>query len=77
MLDPKDHPFLISESNFHNRESRLKFAEIMFEKFEVPAVYAAKSAVLSSFASGRSTSLVFDSGATATWAVPVHDGYVL
>jgi len=30
-----------------------------------------------SFASGRSTSLVLDSGATSTLAVPVHDGYVL
>jgi hypothetical protein len=31
----------------------------------------------SSFANGRSTGLVLDSGATHTTAIPVHDGYVL
>jgi actin-related protein len=30
-----------------------------------------------SFASGRSTSLILDSGASGTTTVPVHDGYAL
>lgn len=30
-----------------------------------------------SFANGRSTGLVLDSGATHTTAIPVHDGYIL
>lgn len=33
--------------------------------------------VLTSFANGRSTGLILDSGATHTTAIPVHDGYVL
>lgn len=33
--------------------------------------------VLASFANGRSTGLILDSGATHTTAIPVHDGYVL
>jgi len=36
-----------------------------------------KGGVLSCFASGRSTALVLDSGATSTFAFPVHDGYGL
>ncbi|KFO83098.1 Actin-like 6A, partial [Buceros rhinoceros silvestris] len=32
---------------------------------------------LASFANGRSTGLILDSGATHTTAIPVHDGYVL
>ena len=32
---------------------------------------------LHSFANGRSTALVIDSGATHTTVAPVHDGYVL
>jgi len=32
---------------------------------------------MASFANGRSTGLVLDSGATHTTAVPVYDGYVL
>ncbi|KAG8379369.1 hypothetical protein BUALT_Bualt07G0081400 [Buddleja alternifolia] len=52
-------------------------AEIMFEKYQVPALFMAKNAVLTSFASGRSTSLVVDSGGGSTTVAPVHDGYVL
>lgn len=49
----------------------------MFEKYNVPAFFLCKNAVLSAFANGRSTGLVIDSGATHTSAVPVHDGFVL
>ncbi|RVX13960.1 Actin-related protein 4 [Vitis vinifera] len=37
-----------------------KTAQLMFEKYEVPALFLAKNAVLTSFASGRATSLVVD-----------------
>ena len=76
-LETKDHPFIVSEPSIHDRETRTKFTEMMFESFGVPACYIVKSGVLSSFASGRSTSLVLDSGGNFTYSVPVHDGYVL
>ena len=49
----------------------------MFEKYNVPAFYLVKNAVLAAFANGRSTGIVVDSGATHTSAIPVCDGYVL
>ncbi|CAN4115502.1 unnamed protein product [Withania somnifera] len=49
----------------------------MFERYQVPALFLAKNAVLTSFASGRATSLVVDSGGGLTTVAPVHDGYVL
>lgn len=49
----------------------------MFEKYNVPAFYLVKNAVLAAFANGRSTGIVVDSGSTHTSAVPVYDGYVL
>ena len=49
----------------------------MFEKYGIPAMFVCKSAVLSAFSCGRSTCLVFDSGHSWTYAVPVHDGYAL
>jgi len=51
--------------------------ELLFEKFEVPALFLSKNAVLASFAVGRATSLSFECGAGVTAAVPVYDGYVL
>ncbi|CAG0920060.1 unnamed protein product [Notodromas monacha] len=72
------HPVLFSEAPWNNdRSKREKLIELAFEKYDAPAFYLVKSAVLSAFANGRSTGLVLDSGATTTSAVPVHDGYVL
>ena len=71
------HPILFSEAPWNQKYRREKLTELMFEKYSVPAFFLVKNAVLSSFANGRSTGLVLDSGATHTSAVPVHDGYVL
>ncbi|VEN56965.1 unnamed protein product [Callosobruchus maculatus] len=74
---PKDHPILLTEPPWVTVPKREEMAELMFEKYNVPAVYLAKNASLAAFANGRPTCLVVDSGATHTSAVPVHDGYVL
>ncbi|CAK8683617.1 actin-like protein 6B [Clavelina lepadiformis] len=74
---PEQHPVLMSEPAWNERNRREKIAELMFEKYNVPAFFLCKSPVLSAFANGRSTGVVLDSGATHTTAVPVHDGYVL
>uniref|UniRef100_A0A8C7JMA3 Actin-like 6A n=3 Tax=Salmoninae TaxID=504568 RepID=A0A8C7JMA3_ONCKI len=52
-------------------------SESLSPHYNIPAFFLCKTAVLSSFANGRSTGLVLDSGATHTTAIPVHDGYVL
>jgi len=71
------HPVLMSEAPWNTKEKREKLTELMFEKYNIPAFFLCKNAVLSCFAHGRSTSLIVDSGATHTSAVPVHDGFVL
>ena len=40
--------------------------ELLFEKFDVPAVYPARSPVLAAFGVGKTTALVLDSGGSAT-----------
>ncbi len=75
--DSEFHPVLFSEASWNQKPRREKLTELMFEKYKVPAFFLVKNAVLTSFANGRSTGLVLDSGATHTSAVPVHDGYVL
>ncbi|XP_046398835.1 actin-like protein 6B [Ischnura elegans] len=71
------HPVLMSEAPWNVRSKRERLTELMFEKYNVPAFFLAKNAVLAAFANGRATALVVDSGATHTSAVPVQDGYVL
>lgn len=71
------HPVLMSEPPLNQRSAREQLTELLFEKYNVPAFFLVKNAVLAAFANGRSTALVLDSGATHTTAVPVQDGYAL
>lgn len=75
--DAEYHPVLFSECPWNIRSKREKLTELMFEKYNVPAYFLVKNAVLAAFANGRATGLVVDSGATHTSAVPVQDGLVL
>ena len=54
-----------------------KTATAMFEGHRVPACFLAKNAVLTAYASGRSTALVFKSGGARTVAVPVVEGWAM
>ncbi|KAJ4713353.1 Actin-related protein [Melia azedarach] len=77
LIDPKEHPMLLAEPSSNTQQQRERTAELMFEKYKVPALFLAKNAVLTSFALGRATSLVVDCGGGSTTVAPVHDGYVL
>jgi centractin len=57
------------------RQHREKAAQVFFETFNVPALFVSVQAVLSLYASGRTTGLVLDSGDGVTHAVPVFEGF--
>ena len=73
-IAPEEHPVLLTEAPFNPKANREKMTQIMFETFNVPAMYVANSAVLALHASGRKTGVVIESGDGASHVVPVYEG---
>ena len=74
---PENVPVLLTEPCLRGKANREKMIEIMFEAFNIPAMHIAYQAVLSLFASGRSTGLVLDCGDGLCQCVPIWDDRIV
>lgn len=68
---------LLTEAPLNPLTNREKAAEVLFEAFNVPALFVAPQAILSLYASGRTTGVVLDSGDGVSHVVPVYEGFAL
>ncbi|EGX45110.1 Actin-like protein [Orbilia oligospora] len=73
----EEHPVLLTEAPLNPRANRDMAAQIFFETFNVPALFTSVQAVLSLYASGRTTGIVLDSGDGVSHAVPVYEGFAV
>ncbi|KAJ7300741.1 actin 2 [Mycena albidolilacea] len=76
-VTPDEHPVLPTKAPLNPKMNREKMTSIMFETFNVPAFYVQIQAVLSLYASGRTTGTAMDSGDGVSHSVPVYEGFSL
>ncbi|CAI5537405.1 unnamed protein product [Closterium sp. Naga37s-1] len=77
-VNPSEHPaVLMTEAPLNPAANREEMARILFETFNVQAMYVALEAVLSMYAAGRTTGIVLNSGYGVTHAVPIIEGNAL
>lgn len=70
------HPLLMVEPSYNPSPIRQHTIECLFEELQVPAAFLSKQAVLSCYATGRTTATVIDLGYSGTTVAPVSEGYV-
>ncbi|KAF2232302.1 Actin/actin-like protein [Viridothelium virens] len=73
----EEHPVLLTEPPLNPRTNRDTAAQILFETFNIPALYTSIQAILSLYSSGRTTGVVLDSGDGVSHAVPVYEGFAI
>ena len=75
-VSAEEHPILMTEASLNPKPNREKMTQIMFEVFNVPALYVSVQAVLALYASGRTSGVVLDSGDGVSHVIPVTEGYI-
>lgn len=76
-IDVQSHPVLLTQPTLAPLALKATIEEIMYEKFNCPAIYVARAPLLSPYAYGHSSGLVVDVGHSSAQVIPIIDGYVL
>jgi actin-related protein len=73
-IDPAKHPIIYIEHLLTPQETREYVARVLFQTYNVPALFMVPSSVLAMFSVGLTNGFVIDSGEGITYLAPVFNG---
>lgn len=76
-FSPEDHKIFMTEPPKNPKKNRSDLTRLMFDKFNVNKFYLQTQAVLSLYASGKTTGTVVDCGYDISHTVPIYEGFAL
>ncbi|XP_004711106.1 actin-like protein 7A [Echinops telfairi] len=76
-IAPNEHAALVSDPPLSPHTNREKYAEMLFETFNTPAMHIAYQSRLSMYSYGRTSGLVVEVGHGVSYVVPIYEGYPL
>ncbi|XP_004677506.1 PREDICTED: actin-like protein 7A [Condylura cristata] len=76
-ITPEEHAVLVSDPPLSPHTNREKYAEMLFETFNTPAMHIAYQSRLSMYSYGRTSGLVVEVGHGVSYVVPIYEGYPL
>ncbi|XP_075403168.1 uncharacterized protein LOC142445330 [Tenrec ecaudatus] len=71
---PDQHPLMMTEPPVSSSSYKEKVSQIMFETFNIPALYLANQGVLALYSCGKTTGMTIESGDGMTYFVPIFEG---
>ncbi|CAF3197562.1 unnamed protein product [Rotaria sp. Silwood2] len=74
-VSPEEHSVLLSETPLNPKANREKMTKILFEQFNIPAMYVANQSVLSFYSLGKTTGVIVECGDDVSHTVPINEGY--
>lgn len=76
-VEPESHPVIFSVPLQSPHEYEQRYAQELFEIFDVPALAGVRAPVLSLYASGRGSGIVVEIGHGLTQIVPIWQGVII
>jgi len=76
-VDLTGTPVLLVEQAYASKADREKWAQLLFEEYNVPGVFMSRAGVLALYANARVTGVAVDLGAGGMTVTPVQEGYPL
>ncbi|XP_060076686.1 uncharacterized protein LOC132556319 [Ylistrum balloti] len=76
-VKPEEYTILLCQPMTNTELNKQKIVQVLFERFNVPAVFLAYTNVLSLYCTGKLNGVVMESGAGVSNCVAIYQGYAM